>query len=202
MTTIEQPPQARPRKAVVKERILLQWLGLTVGGALLLLTAALAVLVIALPAAVGGQALTVLTNSMAPKYPPGTLIVIRPVEAADIRIGDVITYQIESGKAAVVTHRVIQKTTNTESKELDFVTQGDNNAVPDDDVVREVQVRGELWYALPWLGYVNTALGGDARAFLVPIIAGLLFAYGGWTVVSTIRGRRRAAAGRGRRSAS
>ncbi len=184
-----------------KERSLLAWIGTALGGALLLLVAALALLIIVLPAATGGQALTVLTNSMAPGLPPGTLIVIRPTDPEDVRLGDVLTYQIRSGSPEVVTHRVIERTTNTETHELEFVTQGDNNAVPDDDPVREVQVRGTLWYSLPWLGYVNTALAGDARAILVPVVAGLLFAYGGWTVVSTVRGRRRAARGTGRRAA-
>jgi len=184
-----------------KERGLLAWIGTAVGGALLLLVAALALLIIVLPAATGGQALTVLTNSMAPGLPPGTLIVIRPTAPQDVRMGDVLTYQIRSGSPEVVTHRVIERTTNTETGELEFVTQGDNNAVPDDEPVREVQVRGTLWYSLPWLGYVNTALAGDARAILVPVVAGLLFAYGGWTVFSTIRSRRRAAAGTGRRAA-
>ncbi len=153
--------------------------------------AALAVLVIVLPIAVGGSALTVLTNSMAPKFPPGTLIVIKPTPVDEIAVGDVLTYQIESGKPAVVSHRVVARSVSTADGSVSFTTRGDNNAVDDAKPVQEVQVRGTLWYAIPYLGWVNNGVNGELRPIIVPVIAGLLFAYAAWTVFSTIRSRRR-----------
>ncbi len=55
----------------------------------------------------GATPYTVLTSSMEPEYPPGTLVVVRPVPIEEIGIGDVITYQLESGEPTVVTHRVV-----------------------------------------------------------------------------------------------
>ena len=46
-----------------------------------------------------------LTSSMEPGLPPGTLVIVKPIDPVDVRIGTVITYQLESGKPTVVTHR-------------------------------------------------------------------------------------------------
>ncbi|MDO9398135.1 MAG: signal peptidase I [Herbiconiux sp.] len=176
------------------------YLGLTLSAALLVLVLALAVITILLPALVGGRPLTVLTQSMEPGLPPGTLIVIRPEPVADIRLGDVLTYQLESGKPAVVSHRVIEKTFSTDGSTT-FVTKGDNNDLADEAPVQEVQVVGTLWYSVPLLGWVNNAVNGDARAVIVPVAATLLFGYAGWMVFSALREARakrtgRASAGR------
>ncbi len=156
-------------------------MGLSIGlFAMVVLIGALAIVA---PAATGSTPLTVLTGSMQPAYPPGTLIIVKPINAADIRIGDPITYQIESGKPAVVTHRVISVTSGSDGS-ASFITQGDANNAPDGKPVIPEQIRGKVWYALPYLGFVNSALNGEARAWLIPMIAGGLFVYVGYQVTS------------------
>lgn len=173
-----------------KERGLLHYLGLAISGAILVMVVAVAVLVIALPAIVGGSALTVLTNSMAPKYPPGTLIIIKPTPISEIKVGDVLTYQITSGSPAVISHRIVTRSVSLEG-ETTFITKGDNNDVADAKPVQEVQLKGTLWYAIPYLGFVNNAVNGETRPLVTPIIAGLLFAYAVYAVISSIAGRRK-----------
>jgi signal peptidase len=177
-------------RASAPEKSLLQYLGVALGAVALVVIAAVAALVIVAPLVVGGQALTVLTNSMAPKFPPGTLIVIKPTPVDEIRVGDVLTYQITSGEPAVISHRVVERSVDLEG-ETTFITKGDNNADPDAKPVREVQVKGTLWYAIPYLGWVSNAVNGDARAVVVPVGAGLLFAYAAYTVFTIIRDSRR-----------
>ncbi len=157
---------------------------------MLLLVLALAVVTIVLPALVGGRPLTVLTQSMEPTLPPGTLVVVRPAEPAGIRVGDVLTYQLESGKPAVVSHRVIEKTFSTAGG-VTFRTRGDNNDVADELPVQEVQVVGTIWYSVPLLGWVNNAVNGEGRGAIVPIAVAALFGYAGWMAVSTVLERRR-----------
>ncbi|WP_440711471.1 signal peptidase I [Herbiconiux sp. YIM B11900] len=173
------------------EKSLAHYLGVAVSAAVLLLVLALAVVTVALPALVGGRPLTVLTQSMEPGLPPGTLVVVRPVPVQDIRIGDVLTYQIESGKPGVISHRVIAKTMSSNGSIL-FTTKGDNNDLPDENPVQEVQVVGTLWYSVPLLGWVNTAVNGEARSVIVPVAVAALFGYAGWMVLSAVRERRRA----------
>ncbi|WP_370566219.1 signal peptidase I [Cryobacterium sp. BB736] len=165
-----------------KRKGVLHYIGVGLSGGLLLLVAALAVLLIALPAAVGGMPLTVLTSSMEPGLPPGTLIVVKPTPVEEIRVGDVVTFQLRSGEPILVTHRVIERSVSSNG-EVAFVTKGDNNDLADDPI-REIQIRGTLWYSFPWLGWVNNALNGEARGWLVPLAAGGLFAYAGYLVIS------------------
>jgi signal peptidase len=136
--------------------------------------------------------MTVLTQSMEPGLPPGTLVVIRPTPVDDIRVGDVVTYQIRSGESAVVSHRVTAKTYT--DGELTFVTKGDNNDAVDPEPVREVQIRGTLWYSLPLLGWVNSILNGANRTVVLAIVAGGLFLYAAVSVAGAVRDRRRAIA--------
>jgi signal peptidase len=177
-------PETKP------EPTLWAYLRLTVSVALLILVGALGIAVIVIPAATGSVPLTVLTSSMEPGLPPGTLLIVRPVDPADIRLGDVVTYQIRSGEPDVITHRVIAITSTT-SGELSFTTQGDNNGGPDPEQVREVQIQGRLWYSVPWLGWVNNAAGGELRSVVLPIIAIGLILYGAWMVVSGLLSRKK-----------
>lgn len=172
------------------ERSLWSYLKLTISAALLILVAALGAAVIVIPAMTKSVPLTVLTSSMEPGLPPGTLLIVRPVDPVDIAIGDVVTYQIRSGEPDVITHRVIAINTAADG-ELRFIMQGDNNAEPDPDPVREVQVQGRLWYSLPWIGWVNNTVGGETRTLLVPIIAGGLFIYAAWAIVCGLADKRK-----------
>jgi signal peptidase len=186
--------QADPRgpQTLHKPRGLWSYLRVSLSVALLLLMVGLAAVTIVVPALTHSVPMTVLTSSMEPKFPPGTLVIIQPVEAADIRIGDVVTYQIRSGEPEVITHRVTAIMVDGLG-ERSFTLQGDNNDAPDADPVREVQIQGRLWYSVPLMGWVNTWVNGESRAWIVPIIAGALFTYAGWMVISGIVGGRKKA---------
>ena len=171
-------------------------LGLSTG--VIILVAALAVVLIVVPKATDSVPLSVLTQSMEPSLPPGTLLVVRPVAVDDIRIGDVVTYQITSGQPAVVSHRVVGITTSSTGQRT-FVLEGDANDLPDSAPVTAPQIRGVLWYSLPGLGVVNQAVNGS-RSWLVPTMAGILITYGVLMVAmgtrsSVQRRRRRTARG-------
>jgi signal peptidase len=182
VTAAGTPVRARSRNEGAS---LWQYLKVALSVALFILMLGLAALAIVVPAVTGSTPRTVLTSSMEPTYPPGTLVIVRPISPDDVRIGDPITYQLESGKADVVTHRVIGIMTNTEG-ERRFTLQGDNNSVPDDPV-RDEQIQGKVWYALPLLGWVNTWINGDGRSWIAPVAAVALFGYATLMVVSGLR---------------
>lgn len=169
---------------------ILNAIALGLSGGFLALVVLLAAAVIVVPLATGSIPLTVLTSSMEPKLPPGTLVIVKPTPVNEIRVGDVMTYQLYSGRPEVVTHRVVERIVATDGT-TSFITQGDANAVPDQNPVQEVQVRGTVWYSVPLLGWVNTWLTGERRATVVPILAGLLFLYAAWMLVAGFRDRRR-----------
>lgn len=193
MTTKSAPEEsthAPQGPAVIPEKSLWHYLGVSLSAVALVAVVAIAVMSIVVPRAVGGTTLAVLSGSMEPNYPPGTLIVIRPVEPEEISIGDVITYQLESGKPAVATHRVMEIGFRADG-ERQFITQGDNNPVPDADPVREIQVRGKLWYAIPYLGYVSNFMDQGQRSVLISVVAVGLLVYASWLIMSGVRDRRR-----------
>lgn len=145
---------------------------------------------VVIPRLAGATPFTVLTGSMRPDYPPGTLVVVKPVAFEDIGVGDVITYQLESGKATVVTHRVTAIAAQLDG-EVVLTTQGDANNVSDPEAVEEVQVRGRLWYSVPYLGHVNNALTGSQRQTAVLVVSATLVGYAVFMFVGALRDRRR-----------
>ena len=159
------------------------YLGVGLSAGLLAFVLLIGLLVIVVPAATGSTPMTVLTSSMEPTYPPGTLIIVKPIESQDIRIGDPITYQIKSGEEAVVTHRVIAITNSTDGSTT-FTTQGDNNGAPDAAAVIPEQLKGKVWYSVPWIGYLNNLVNGSNRGWIVPTIAIGLFLYAGYMITS------------------
>lgn len=193
----------RSRTAARRSRAgtVLRAVALGLGTAALLVVAGLAVVLVVVPKATGSVPLTVLTQSMAPALPPGTLVVVRPTPVDDIHVGDVVTYQIRSGDPAVISHRVVAVASSSDGSRT-FTTKGDANARADPPVA-SAQVHGVVWYSVPGLGYVNQAVNGS-RGWLVPAIATVLIAYGVVMVttgaVSAVR-RRRSGRRRGRRRA-
>lgn len=145
------------------------------------------VLGVVVPRIAGATPFVVLTDSMEPRLPVGTLVVSRQVAPESIGTGSVITYQIRSGQEQLATHRVVGIGT-TVGGERTYLTQGDANDVPDPLPVRDVQVRGVAWYHVPYLGHVAAVFTGQREA--VGVGAGvLLLGYAGWQVVRAARER-------------
>lgn len=145
-----------------------------------------AAILIVVPAATGSRTYTVLTNSMAPKFPPGTFMVMKPVAFENIQHGDVITFQLHSGRPEVETHRVVGFSA-TQQGEKTLLTRGDNNGANDPDPVRAIQLKGELFYAVPYVGLVANALGNSDRNTWTIIAAVALIGYGTITVYKSVR---------------
>ena len=157
------------------------------------MSAILLVLVVSvlIPRLGGATPYTILTGSMAPGMPPGTLVVVKPVNESDIAVGTVITYQLQSGERTVVTHRVVAVGFDGHGDRV-FRTQGDANAAPDAKPVMPVQIKGQRWYAIPRIGYVSNALTAAQRQTAVVIVAfGLLvYAASMFTAAARNRGRK------------
>jgi signal peptidase len=177
-------------------RAVLGWAGQVFAWLVILAVTAVLAVAVLVPRLGGATPYTILTSSMEPGMPPGTLVVARPVDPSEISVGTVITYQLESGRPTVVTHRVVAVGVDS-TGELRFTTQGDANSTTDAATVRPVQVRGERWYAVPQLGRLNTLLNGHERQLLVYAAAALLLGYAGWQFLAALltRLRRRAATG-------
>ena len=155
-------------RAIARERGLWHYLGVSLSTAVLVVVIALAALVVVIPRVAGALPMTVLTSSMEPRLPPGTLVIVKPIDPSALAIGDVATYQIESGKRGVITHRIIAINFLADG-DRSFIFQGDNNGAPDDPVLA-AQIQGKLWYSIPLLGWANIAINGENRAWVTPVV--------------------------------
>ncbi|WP_157103693.1 signal peptidase I [Nocardia harenae] len=167
------------------------WVQSVLSWLLLFALAGLLVVTIVLPLVVGGHRFTILTGSMKPAYPPGTLVVVRPEEPVDLAVGTPITYQIRSGAPEVVTHRIVQLR-RTADGEIGFVTRGDANRADDEQIVRPEQIRGAVWYSIPYLGYVNNWFSGPKRTYTIAVLVVLLGGYALFALATDTRDRMRA----------
>lgn len=145
---------------------------------------------VVVPRLAGATPYTVLTGSMRPGLPPGTLVVAKPVDPADIGVGDVVTVQLRSGEPVYVTHRVVEVQQRLDGK-TQFVTKGDDNDVADSELRLPEQIRGRLWYAVPYLGRLNTAISGSQRQLGVYAVGGALVLYALVMFTGAARDRRR-----------
>lgn len=153
-----------------------KFIGQVVTWLALLAMAAVLTVAVLVPRIVGATPYTVATGSMRPDLAPGALVVVEPTPFDEIGIGDVITYQLESGEPAVVTHRVVGIGADGRGERV-LRTQGDANPSPDPELVRAVQVRGTAMYAVPHLGRVSTLLDNNQRQWAIYATAALLLGY-------------------------
>ncbi len=115
------------------------------------------------PSVLGVTPLVVLSGSMSGDAPDhieaGDMIFVKPVNPAELKVGDVITYM--EGKT-VVTHRIIEITTGEDGKLL-FGTKGDANNTPDTEPVHEDNLVGIYTSRIPMVGdlaiFMQTPLG-------------------------------------------
>jgi signal peptidase len=79
----------------------------------------------------GWRPVVLVSGSMAPGMPVGTLVVTRPVPAEAVGVGDVVTVPLP-GSATPVTHRVAALRTSADGRVL-ATLRGDANAADDPD---------------------------------------------------------------------
>ncbi|MFT3970350.1 MAG: signal peptidase I [Micropruina sp.] len=181
-------PDSAPVQPTSRLRTVVHVIGTGAMAALLVLSLGIGLVAIVVPAVTGSVALTVRTSSMEPALPPGTLIVVRPTELADLVPGKVLTYQLKSGEPTLVTHRITQRMLRADGSPV-FITKGDANAQPDLVPVQPVQVKGTVWYAIPYLGWVAALLTGETRTIVVSVLVGGLLLYATWMFLSAGRDR-------------
>ncbi len=101
----------------------------------------------------GVQPSVVSGGSMEPSMEVGDLALTRPVDAGDLRVGDVVRFR--EGSTPVL-HRLIKIERSPQGRL--FVTQGDANNAPDPPIIAE-QIEGKVVVTVPKAGWVPITLG-------------------------------------------
>ena len=119
------------------------------------------------------QLLTVVSGSMQPALPLGSLVVVVPRDAAAVRTGDVITFNPPGDDTRTVTHRVID--VEGTGDDVRVHTQGDANPVADPWTLQFPT--GRTWVVVadaPWVGRPWLWLAQPVHRELVLVPAALL----------------------------
>ncbi|HLG70860.1 MAG TPA: signal peptidase I [Chloroflexota bacterium] len=119
---------------------------------------------------------TVLSGSMAPAIPTGSVVVVTAEDPSQVKVGDVITVTSEQPPYATVTHRVTRIIPTAKGPE--FKTKGDANSLEDPWQFAYSGPAGKVRLAVPWLGYMLAfSATMPARFVLTGSIALLLICY-------------------------
>lgn len=114
----------------------------------LLILLLLAISPFIVPRVLGFTPYGILTDSMEPAYPVGSLIYVKYCEPESIKSGEVITFKLDVKSQQTATHRVIS---NMKDKRV-FRTKGDHNEDQDSSPVAYERVLGKVVSCIPMLG--------------------------------------------------
>ena len=98
-----------------------------------------------LPGIFGIRTYSIVTGSMEPVIPVGSMVYVQPVDADDIQAGDIIAFERNS---TVVVHRAVE---NNKSEQI-LITKGDANAQEDLEETAYLQIIGKVVYHIPYYG--------------------------------------------------
>ncbi|HEX2409714.1 MAG TPA: signal peptidase I [Solirubrobacteraceae bacterium] len=151
--------------------------GRLAAGAALVVAVVAAIGVLA-PSLWGWQRYAIVSGSMTGTYDRGSLVFAEVVPVADLRVGDVITYQPPPGAGPdhLITHRIASMGRDGAGKRV-FRTKGDANPVADPWTFRlEQPTQARARIGIPYVGHALSALGRSGVRTAVITLPALLLA--------------------------
>ena len=114
----------------------------------------------------GIDILTIVSPSMEPEYPTGSVIYIVDTDPAELKVNDVITFRLSKNTTA--THRIIELVPDEEDPSIvRFRTKGDNNNTVDGALVEFGDVVGKPILCIPFLGYVAKSIQKPPGSYII-----------------------------------
>lgn len=96
---------------------------------------------------------TVLTGSMEPKIPKGSVVINQWVDQKNLKVDQVITYQHPVRKNIIyITHRIVK--IDKTGLLWRFETKGDANPASDFGLITQVSIEGKVILMIPLIGYL------------------------------------------------
>lgn len=151
----------------------------TIGAILLILVIGLCA-PLTLPRMLGYHIYNVISGSMEPKIPTGSLVYVSEEEPKDLKKGDVIAFYGADNTGSIITHRV----TDNQVVSGRIITKGDANEAEDMNPVEYDRVVGKVTLSIPVLGSILAAVAtgygkiaaacGIGAAVVLQVIAGRL----------------------------
>lgn len=130
-------------------------------GVILMIVPFLLALSMFVPKMAGYAEYTVVTESMEPEIPVGSLVFVKAQEPETLEEGDVISY--EKGNGIVITHRIVENSRDTRT----IITKGDANQGNDLEPVEYDSVIGKVAKTIPKVGVLAARLSTLAGKILL-----------------------------------
>lgn len=99
------------------------------------------------------KAYTVLTGSMQPSIPVGSMVFALPAQHQDLQVGSIITFNSPQEPNKLIVHRIHRIIFEEQQKA--YLTKGDNNDAVDNWKIYDLQIQGQAVFYLPYLGYLS-----------------------------------------------
>lgn len=133
-------------------------------GTLILVGVIAAFLPLTVPRLMGYEIYEVVSGSMEPEIPVGSVIYVKAAQPEEVEAGDVIAF---NKGGSVITHRVEEN----HYVEGEFVTKGDANQEEDVEPVAYSSLIGKVERHVPVLGIIMTLLASDTGKFYAVLLA-------------------------------
>lgn len=159
----------------IKEKKKRSWLGTLCSGfglALLLLVILLCI-PLTVPRLFGYQLYAIVSGSMEPAIPIGSVVYARQTSPQEIAMGEVIVFYGGHDSTTVITHRAVEN----HQEEQELLTKGDANAQNDVLPIAYGNVIGRVELSIPLLGYLLPLMANmSGKIYLAGVLgAGVLF---------------------------
>lgn len=139
------------------------------------------------PRLLGWELQVVLSGSMEPALPVGSVTFVESTAPDQVEVGDMLAYRLPGDPGRQITHRVVEVA--REGSSLSFRTKGDANDKSDNYIVPADNVVGTVRWDVPYLGYLVERLR-TPQGFLVLVgMPGLLIIAGEvWNIIRVLKG--------------
>ena len=122
-----------------------------------------------IPKILGGQIYTVISGSMEPEIPVGSLVYVEGVAPEDVQVDEVIAFYGGRDANAIITHRVVENRVIMG----EFITKGDANQTNDMNPVRYGELIGRVEWSVPEVGVIAQMLTGTEGKIAAGSMIGL-----------------------------
>ena len=156
---------------ITKRTLSVLWWGATIALALVVVEIIGAKMQGDVPRFFGYSVMHIVSGSMGEEIPTGTYILIKQVDAEDVKINDVICFYSDDQaiRGYPNTHRVVKEPIQGENG-LEFVTKGDANPDEDDVTAKADRLIGRRVKNLNGLTRFTKALEGNGMIMLLMIL--------------------------------
>jgi len=121
----------------------------------------------------GLQVFGVLTGSMEPAYPTGSLVYVKSVEPSTLRVNDVITFSLSPN--VIATHRIVEVV--EENGATKYRTKGDANNTVDASLVGAGNIIGKVVFSVPYLGDIANYIQNPPGTYVAIAVSVAMIAF-------------------------